>query len=169
MFLECDHGSQTSPPVSSMSRSSSPSIIFITPNQLPEPSSNTIKLESTTPIKANIINPRQDGELPDEHKDFIPNPSITPQNLPKIQINSERFESTHNAREIEDKHKSALDAPTNNTTSNIQQNLRRGFSNSHVGRDLQQLYQSLHAFYGQPRRPQPDFHYPQPQQQQQHI
>src|SRR6266705_2828348 len=159
MFIRCDHGTQTPFSLLSMSCSTSSDLIYLSPDQLPKPSINTIKFKSSTPLKTNAVTSQQleDGELSNEHKPIIPCLPFTSQHAVQIQIKVEHFKSTHNAREVEDKQQTTLKASNDSDTpSNIQQILQQGGSSSHVSRQLFHLYQSLHAIYGaQPQQQSP--------------
>src|SRR6266566_2215306 len=107
--------------------STSPDLIYLSPDQLPKPSINTIRFGSSTPLKTDTISSKQleDGKLSDECKPIIPRSPFTPQCPAQIQIKVEQFESTHNAREVEDKQQTALKASDDgDTPSNIQQILQ---------------------------------------------
>jgi hypothetical protein len=132
-------------------------MLYIAPEQLPVPHKTSIRFGSSKPIQANIVNPKQleDGELSDESKSFIPGSPFSAKRPAQIQIKVEQFESTHNAREIENKDESALKAADNsNTSANIQQVPRQGGSSpSHISQQLLQLYNSLHSVFGQQPTP----------------
>src|SRR6266566_9177426 len=149
-----------------MSCSTSPDLIYLSPDQLPKPSVNTIRFRSSIPLKTDTISSKQleDGKLSDECKPIIPRSPFTPQCPAQIQIKVEHFESTHNAREVKNKQQAALKASNDgNTPSNVQQILQQGGSPSHVSQQLFHLYQSLHTVYGtQPQQQSPQS---QPQQQ----
>jgi len=148
-----------------MSCLTSPNLIYLSPDQLPKPSINTIRFGSSTPLKTDTISSKQlkDGKLSDECKPIIPRLPFTPQRPAQIQVKVEQFKSTHNTREVEDKQQTALKASDDgDTPSNVQQILQQGGSSSHVSRQLFHLYQSLHTIYGaQPQQQSPQ---PQPQQ-----
>ena len=124
MFIQHDHGTQTPSSVLSMLCSTSPDLLYLSPDQLPKPSITTIKFEPSTPPKTNAITSKylKDGELLDECKPVIPHSPFTPQHPAQVQIKVEHFESTHNAREVEDKQQTTLKASDDgDTPSNVQQ------------------------------------------------
>src|SRR6266576_2711428 len=107
-----------------MSCSISPDLIYLLPDQLPKPFVNTIKFRSSPPPKTDTINSKklENGELSDECKLIIPCSPFTPQHPAQIQVKVEQFESTHNARKVEDKQQTTLKASDDgDTPSNVQQ------------------------------------------------
>src|SRR6266576_5217176 len=101
--------------------STSLDLIYLSPDQLPKPSVNTIRFGSFTPFKTDTVSSKQleDGKLSDECKPILPCLPFTPQHPAQIQIKVEQFESIYNAREVKDKQQTTLKASDDsNTPSN---------------------------------------------------
>ena len=155
MFTDASSTKSLSPisSVSSLSAMSEGSaLVYIAPEQLPSPKATAITFSTTEHIEPlNLTKKLGDDKIFDEDKFVTHMPTFSFQNPTRVhvKIETELLEDSHRAREVEFKTNTTDDAAKlADAAPTLLRDLQAGESCSHVGQQLNILYQALRSVYG---------------------